>query len=111
MENITDKVRDLLFEKFKNIEEKRMFGGICFMVNDKMCVTTNKNRIMVRIDPNQFEKIGETENISAMVHGGKIMPGFVFVDTEGMSHQKLKYWVELALTYNLIAPLSKKKQK
>lgn len=111
MQDITDKVRKLLVEKAENIEEKRMFGGTCFMVNNKMCVTTRPERIMVRIDPNQFEKLAETENISAMNHGGKVMPGFIFVNVEELTNQKLKFWVEMALEYNKIAPESKKKKK
>jgi TfoX/Sxy family transcriptional regulator of competence genes len=85
MENITDIVRELLFEKVENIEEKRMFGGICFMVNEKMCVATKPHRIMLRIDPMQYEKIAETENINPMVHGGKATQSFIYVDVEGLS--------------------------
>jgi TfoX/Sxy family transcriptional regulator of competence genes len=39
------------------VEEKKMFGGLCFMVNDKMCVGVETNRLMVRLDPSKVEEV------------------------------------------------------
>ena len=51
MENLTDKIREIIALTHENVEEKKAFGGICFMVNDKMCVGVKPHRIMFRIDP------------------------------------------------------------
>ncbi len=107
---MTDKIRQILIDKNCQLEEKKMFGGICFMVNEKMCVAVKPEKIMLRIDPKYYETIAESEDFQAMVHSGKTMPGFVFVDIEGLSSKKLQYWIDLALEYNKIAPTSKKKK-
>lgn len=67
---------------------------------------------MVRIEPKLFEKIAKTERIEPTVHDGKIMPGFIFVNIEDLTHQKLQFWIEMALEYNKVTLTSKtKKQK
>ena len=72
--------RELISLTHKNIEEKAMFGGLCFMVNDKMCIGVNKGRIMVRFDPAMNDEIMEKEGARPMEFTGRTMKGFVFVD-------------------------------
>ena len=82
------------------------------MVNDKMCVGVEKDRMMVRLDPERFEEVTEKEGCKPMDFTGKIMKGFVFVDAEMLTtKKKLEYWVKLALEYNSIAKASKKRKK
>ena len=50
-EKLANRVRELIAEKETNVEEKRMFGGLCFMVNEKMCIGVEKERLMIRLDP------------------------------------------------------------
>jgi len=95
----------------KNIEEKKMFGGLCFMVNDKMCVGVEQERLMVRLDPAKYEEVMEKEGCKPMDFTGKVMKGYVFVDVDALNtKKKLEYWVKLALEYNKIAKASKKKK-
>jgi TfoX/Sxy family transcriptional regulator of competence genes len=111
-EKLADKVRELIVETETNIEEKRMFGGLCFMVNDKMFIGVEKERLMVRIDPAICDEVMEKDGCVPMDFTGKIMRGFVFVDQEVVTtKKKLSYWVDLALAYNKIAKTSKKKKK
>jgi TfoX/Sxy family transcriptional regulator of competence genes len=111
-EKLADRVRELIAREHKNIEEKKMFGGLCFMVNDKMCVGVEKERLMVRLDPNKYEEVMEKEGCQPMDFTGKIMKGFVFVDLAALNtKKKLEYWVSLALGYNKIAKASVKKKK
>lgn len=82
------------------------------MVNDKMCVGVEKERLMVRLDPNKFEEVIEKEGCQPMDFTGKIMKGFVFVDLAALNtKKKLEYWLNLALEYNKIARPSAKKKK
>ena len=82
------------------------------MVNDKMCVGVEKDRMMVRLDPAKFDEVIEKEGCKPMDFTGKIMKGFVFVDAEMLNTKKrLEYWVKLALEYNAIAKASKKRKK
>ena len=110
-EKHADRVRELIAQKGFNIEEKKMFGGLCFMVNDKMCVTVKEARLMFRLDPALFDQVLEKEGCRAVVMQGRIMKGYVYVDTEVLNtKKKLGYWVKLALEFNKTAKSSKKKK-
>ena len=111
-EKLADRVRELISASHKNIEEKKMFGGLCLMVNDKMCVGVETERLMVRLDPNKFDEAMEKEGCKPMDFTGKVMKGFVFVDIDVLTtKKKLGYWISLALEYNKIAKPSRKKKK
>ena len=111
-EKIADAVREIISSTHKNVEEKKMFGGLCFMVNDKMCIGVESQRLMVRLDPLRYEEVLENEGCKPMDFTGKVMKGYVFVDADVLgTKKKLKYWVELALEFNKIAKASKKKKK
>lgn len=109
-EKLADWVRDLISQTHKNVEEKAMFGGLCFMVNDKMALGVEKERLMVRLDPARYDEVMEKPGCKPMDFTGKIMKGYVFVDIDVLTtKKKLDYWVQLALEYNKIAKASKKK--
>jgi TfoX/Sxy family transcriptional regulator of competence genes len=111
-EKLADRVRELISLTHKITEEKKMFGGLCFMVNSKMCVGVEKERLMVRLNPDLTDEVMEKEGCSPMDFTGKIMKGYVFVDLEELNtKKKLEYWINLALEYNKIAKASKKKKK
>ena len=111
-EKLADMTRELISLTHKKVTEKAMFGGLCFMVNDKMCVGVEKDRLMVRLDPAKYEEVIEKDGCKPMDFTGKVMKGFVFVDADVLSSKKkLDFWVQLALEYNKIAKASKKKVK
>ena len=111
-EKLADRTREIIAQIHANVEEKKMFGGLCFMVNDKMCVSVKQDNIMVRFDPEKFDEITEKEGFTHMEHNGKIMKGFGFVSQEMLTPKKqLQSWVKLSLDYNESAPASKKKKK
>ena len=109
-ETLADRVREIIAATHNITEEKKMFGGLCFMVNDKMCVGVESERMMVRLDPDKYDEVMEKEGCQPMDFTGKIMKGYVFVDAEALKTKKqLDYWVQLALDYNRYAKSSKKK--
>lgn len=110
-EKLADRVREILATATDNVEEKKMFGGLCFMVNDKMCVGVRPDKMMVRIDPATSDAVVEAEDgAEVMVHGGKEMKGFIFVDQEVLNTQKqLQHWIKMALKFNANAKSAKKK--
>ena len=111
-EKLADRTREIISLTHKITEEKKMFGGLCFMVNDKMCVGVEKERLMVRLDPTKFDEVMEKEGCRPMDFTGKIMKGYVFVDIEALNtKKKLEYWVNLALEFNKVAKSSKKPAK
>ena len=111
-EKLANNVRELIALTHKKVEEKAMFGGLCFMVNDKMCVGVEKERLMVRLNPDKYDEAMEKEGCTPMDFTGRVMKGYVFVDAAVLTtKKKLDYWVQLALDYNKIAKSSKKKKK
>ena len=58
-EKLADRIRELISASQKDVEEKKMFGGLCFMVNGKMCVGVEQGRLMVRLDPERYEEAME----------------------------------------------------
>ena len=110
-EKLADRVREIIALTHDKVEEKKMFGGLCFMVNDKMCVGIEKERMMVRLDPLVYEEALEKEGCTPMDFTGKVMKGYVFVDAAVLNtNKKLDYWVQLALDFNKKARPSKKKK-
>jgi TfoX/Sxy family transcriptional regulator of competence genes len=111
-EKLADRVREIIAVSHKKVEEKKMFGGLCFMVNDKMCVGVEQERLMVRLDPAIYDEVMEKEGCKPMDFTGKVMKGYVFVDIDALNtKKKLGYWMDLALEYNKKAKASKKKKK
>jgi TfoX/Sxy family transcriptional regulator of competence genes len=111
-ETLADRVREIISITHKNIEEKKMFGGLCFMVNDKMCVGVESERMMVRFDPVRTEELMEKEGVHPMDFTSKVMKGYAFVDIDVLNtKKKLEFWIGLALDYNAHAKASKKKKK
>ena len=109
-EKLADRTREIIALTHKKVEEKAMFGGLCFMVNGKMCVGVEKERLMVRLDPARYDEAMEKDGCKPMDFTGKIMKGYVFVDIDVLKTKKqLDYWLQLALEYNKIAKASKKK--
>jgi TfoX/Sxy family transcriptional regulator of competence genes len=103
-EKLADRVREIICLTHNITEEKKMFGGLCFMVNHKMCVGVEKERLMVRLDPAKYDEVIEKEGCMPMDFTGKIMKGYVFVDIAALNtKKKLGYWLQLALEYNKIA--------
>ena len=110
-EKLADRTREIIAMTHSNVEEKRMFGGLCFMINDKMCVGVEKDRLMVRLDPAIYEDVIEKEGCRPMDFTGRIMKGYVFVDIEALNtKKKLSYWISLALAFNKTAKASAKRK-
>jgi TfoX/Sxy family transcriptional regulator of competence genes len=85
----------------KRTERKKMFGGICFMVRGKMCVTVGADRIMVRIDPEDHDAAIARPGASTMVMKGREYRGYVRVAESAIKTKpQLDRWVRMALEYN-----------
>ncbi|MBK5285488.1 MAG: TfoX/Sxy family protein [Bacteroidia bacterium] len=110
-EKLADNTREIISLTHKNVEEKGMFGGLCFMVNDKMCVGVEKERLMVRLDPVRFDEVMKKDGCKPMDFTGKVMKGYIFMDADVLKTKKqLEYWVRFALEFNKKAKASKKKK-
>ena len=110
-EKLTTRVREALID-VPNIEEKKMFRGITFMVNEKMCITAGDHEIMCRIDPALHEVCVEKRGCRSMIMKGREYKGYVYISDEVLKTKKdFDYWIGLALDFNKQAKASKKKGK
>ncbi len=110
-ETLTYRIREAL-ENIPNVEEKKMFSGIAFMVDGKMCVTVRDDRIMCRIDPALHDELVEEPGCSTMMMKGKAYKGYILINESALSTKKqLEYWVKLALDYNPKAKATVKRNK
>jgi TfoX/Sxy family transcriptional regulator of competence genes len=97
---LTKRVRQVLGH-LDHIEEKKMFRGIAFMVNGKMCVTVGDNHIMCRIDPSIHQEVIFHKGVSTVKMKGRDYIGWINVNDSVVPDKKaLTYWVKLALEYN-----------
>jgi TfoX/Sxy family transcriptional regulator of competence genes len=110
-EKLTARIREAL-EHVPNVVEKRMFRGVAFMVNDKMCISAGDTRIMCRIDPSVHEEALKKKGCETVKMKGHEYKGFIYVSEDEIRTKKdLDYWIRLALEFNKLAKSSKKKKK
>ncbi len=108
-EILAERVRQILASTDLQVEEKKMMGGLTFMVNGKMCIGILKDDLMARIAPEEYENALVKNGCGQMDFTGRPMKGFVFIDPEGTDRdEELEYWVKLALDFNPRAKASKK---
>jgi hypothetical protein len=109
-EELADRVRRTFRERNVAFQEKRMMGGLCFMVDGKMCVGVEKERLMIRLDPAIYDDALSRRGCMPMDFTGRPMRGFVYVNEEGLATaHDLASWLDLALEFNPRAVSSKKK--
>ncbi len=109
-EHLADRVRQQLGQRHIRFEEKRMMGGLCFMVDDKMCLGISDERLMVRTDPADYPQLLAQPGAAEMDFTGRPMRGFLFVSGEGLDEDEdLGTWVQRCLDYNPRAPRSRKR--
>ena len=108
-EKLTGRVR-AAFAGNVDVEEKKMFSGIAFMVDGKMCVTVRDDRIMCRIDPGLHDELIKEPGCSTMIMKGREYKSYILVNESVLTTKKqLNYWIRLALDYNPKAKATKKK--
>ena len=109
-EFLADRIKSSLEVKHVVFMEKKMMGGLTFMVDDKMCIGVVRDNLMARIDPDLYDLALLKKGCKPMDFTGRPMKGFVFVDLEGIDmDEDLEYWIQLCLDYNPRAKSSRKK--
>lgn len=100
MEEGTERLRGLLGDD-PNITEKKMFGGVAFMLNGNMlCGYTNKGDLMVRVGKELEPEARELPGAKDMDFTGKKMGGMLFVDEDALAEDEaLKQWIALATRF------------
>lgn len=110
-EYLGERIAHVLIDRKADYRTIKMMGGLCFMVDDKMCVGIINDMLMCRIGPDGHEEALTMDHVQAM--GGSVRPmkGYVFVEADGYDmDEDMEYWIDRALQYNPQAKSSKKKK-
>ena len=108
-ENLAQRVREILSGS-KSITERKMFGGLCFMVNGNMLGGVLKDDFIVKFDKADNEKVVAQKHVRPFDFSGKPMAGIAYVGPGGLKTRKdLAKWVGMGKTYASGLPKKKKK--
>lgn len=93
-------------------QQKKMFGGVAFMIQDKMCLGVSKEFMMVRVMDAHYAGIIEEPHTEPMIFGKKQLHGFLFITPQGYQHEKdFKRWIQYGLEFAEKGELKTKKAK
>jgi TfoX/Sxy family transcriptional regulator of competence genes len=99
-EALADRIRDLLGGE-EDLTEKKMFGGLAFLVGGNMAVgASGQGGLLVRVDPAESDALVATTNARPMEMRGRAMQGWLRVDSDDVrTGDELARWVERGVTY------------
>ena len=98
------RIRTLLAARL-DVEEKRMVGGMSFVVGGLLCVGVKGDRLLVRVGPAAYESALSEPGVSPLELGGKHPKGYVLVEPAQIrSDESLRSWVERGLAFVALQP-------
>ncbi|OBI20244.1 TfoX/Sxy family protein [Mycobacterium sp. E2497] len=99
-EKLADEIREIVASE-RGVEEKRMFGGLAFLVNGNMSVAVSRQGgLLVRVPAEDLDKVLRRDHVGPMVMGGRDVRGWVRVDTAGLrTRRQLQVWVTRGVGY------------
>ena len=99
-EGLADRVRDLLGAE-PALTEKRMFGGLAFLINGHMAVAASgQGGLLVRVDPDEFDALVDGSSAEPMVMRGRPMSGWLRVPEAALrAEPELERWVKIGVGY------------
>lgn len=112
-EDLAERVREVLGDG-PTVAEKRMMGGLVFMLNDKMCAGIMGDSLMLRIAKEQHQILTSVPGCTDMVfkESSKPMLGYVVVSQDLLPNKtELLKWLQHAIDFNAEAKSSKRKKK
>ena len=110
-EKLTNRIREALAD-IPKVEERKMFRGVAFMVDGKMCISAGDDEMMCRIDPDIHQDVLKRKGCRTVVMRGREYRGYVYVKDDSIKSKKdFDYWINLALDFNKRAKASKKKKE
>ena len=97
--SLAARIRDALARK-KNVEEKKMFGGVGFLLNGNMLVGVWKDSLIVRLGPDEGDDALLEPHVKAFDITGRAMKGWVLVEPEGVEDdEQLSDWIQRAVKF------------
>ena len=106
-EELAERLRKI-FDQRSDVVEKKMFGGLCFMVSGHMCCCVAGNALMARVGPEMYKECVKQQYAKEMDLAGRPMKGFVYIQPEGIAGDfELSGWVDKCLRFVLSLPKKK----
>lgn len=104
-EGLLERLRDVMAD-VPGVAEKKMFGGMCILVNGNMCCGIVGDILMARVGPDQYLQCMELEHAREMDFTGWPLKGMIYVDPEGIAEDgDLKAWVDRCMNFmNTLLP-------
>jgi TfoX/Sxy family transcriptional regulator of competence genes len=97
--SLVERIRHVLSRR-RGITEKKMFGGVCFLLNGNMLVAVWVDSLVVRVGTEQAEMALTEPDVREMDLTGRPMKGWIIVGQDGIdSDQQLTRWIDLSLTF------------
>ncbi len=110
-EGLAERLRNIL-DDHRGVSEKKMFGGLCFLLDGKMCCGIVKDELMVRVAPEQHAEALKEPHARPMDFTGRPMKGFVFVGQGGLdSGRQLEWWVNQGVSAARLAAVPSSRRK
>ena len=98
-ESLAERIRSLLRRR-RNISEKKMFGGIGFLLNGNMLVGVWKQSLIARLGPEQGKAALRAPHVGPFDITGRPMKGWVLIEPDGVeSDRQLSAWVDKAIDF------------
>ena len=98
-ESLAARIRDVLARK-RGVEEKKMFGGVGFLLNGNLLVGVWKESLIVRLGPEEGDEALKEPHVSEFNITGRSMKGWVLVAPQGVKDDdQLKGWIERAVKF------------
>src|SRR5258705_9186031 len=104
-EDLADRIRELISAE-RGVEEKRMFGGLAFLINGNMSVAASgRGGLMVRVPPDETEKLLARDHVEPMVIAGRETRGWLRVSHDGgKTKPQLQAWVARGVDFSNSLP-------
>lgn len=110
-ETLAERITDLLKPQ-KKLVIKKMFGGICYMLKEKMIAGIVEDKLMIRCLSEEYDNLLNKPHAGEMTFTGKPMKGFLYIAPEGIRTDKqLQKWLDVGIEFAHKSPKKKKKIK
>jgi TfoX/Sxy family transcriptional regulator of competence genes len=98
--DLADRVRELLGPQ-RGVDEKRMFGGLAFLINGNMSVSASgRGGLLLRVDPAETDTLLGKPHAHPFEMRGRVMDGWLRVDDDGVkTKRQLERWVQRGVAY------------
>ena len=105
------RIKRILIQKNIDFVEKKMFGGLAFMLNDKMCFGIIKDELMLRVLEHHYENLLERNHVREMDFTGKSIKGMIYIEEESLNNEiDLVNWLDFGIEFSVKGIVKSKKK-